>query len=86
MTSNSNTIIGAVIGDVIGSVFEWDNVKTTDSRWRMNCLSSILLRSPPIRRISRRVFIEAHQSSLNKFPLNLVLKPLALALIHQIAG
>ena len=30
MTSNSNTIIGAVIGDVIGSVFEWDNVKTTD--------------------------------------------------------
>ncbi|MFN5787848.1 MAG: ADP-ribosylglycohydrolase family protein, partial [Bacteroidota bacterium] len=23
-------MIGAVIGDVIGSVFEWDNVKTTD--------------------------------------------------------
>ncbi len=30
MTSNSNTIIGAVIGDVIGSVFEWNNKKTTD--------------------------------------------------------
>lgn len=30
MTSNSNTIIGAVIGDVIGSVFEWNNVKTTE--------------------------------------------------------
>ena len=30
MTSNSNTIIGAVIGDVIGSVFEWNNIKTTD--------------------------------------------------------
>jgi ADP-ribosylglycohydrolase len=30
MKSNSNTIIGAVIGDVIGSVFEWNNVKTTD--------------------------------------------------------
>lgn len=29
MTSNSNTIIGAVIGDVIGSVFEWNNIKTT---------------------------------------------------------
>ena len=29
ITSNSNTIIGAVIGDVIGSVFEWNNVKTT---------------------------------------------------------
>lgn len=28
--SNSNTIIGAVIGDVIGSVFEWNNVKTTN--------------------------------------------------------
>lgn len=28
--SNSNTIIGAVIGDVIGSVFEWNNIKTTD--------------------------------------------------------
>lgn len=30
MKSNSNTIIGAVIGDVIGSVFEWNNVKTTN--------------------------------------------------------
>ncbi len=30
ITSNSNTIIGAVIGDVIGSVFEWNNIKTTD--------------------------------------------------------
>lgn len=30
MKSNTNTIIGAVIGDVIGSVFEWNNVKTTD--------------------------------------------------------
>jgi len=28
--SNSHTIIGAVIGDVIGSVFEWNNIKTTD--------------------------------------------------------
>jgi ADP-ribosylglycohydrolase len=28
--SNSHTIIGAVIGDVIGSVFEWDNIKKTD--------------------------------------------------------
>lgn len=28
--NNSNTIIGAVIGDVIGSVFEWNNIKTTD--------------------------------------------------------
>ena len=27
---NSNTIIGAVIGDVIGSVFEWNNIKTID--------------------------------------------------------
>jgi ADP-ribosylglycohydrolase len=27
---HSNTIIGAVIGDVIGSVFEWNNIKTTD--------------------------------------------------------
>lgn len=26
----SKTIIGAVIGDVIGSVFEWNNVKTTE--------------------------------------------------------
>jgi ADP-ribosylglycohydrolase len=26
----SNTIIGAVIGDVIGSVFEWRNIKTTE--------------------------------------------------------
>ena len=28
--NKSNTIIGAVIGDVIGSVFEWNNIKTTD--------------------------------------------------------
>jgi ADP-ribosylglycohydrolase len=28
--NNSNTIIGAVIGDVVGSVFEWNNVKTTE--------------------------------------------------------
>lgn len=26
----SKTILGAVIGDVIGSVFEWNNIKTTD--------------------------------------------------------
>lgn len=26
----TNTIIGAVIGDVIGSVFEWNNIKTTE--------------------------------------------------------
>lgn len=30
MTSTSNTIVGAVIGDIIGSVFEWNNIKTTD--------------------------------------------------------
>ncbi len=30
INSNSNTIIGAVIGDVLGSVFEWNNIKTTD--------------------------------------------------------
>jgi ADP-ribosylglycohydrolase len=30
MTSNLNTIIGAVIGDIIGSVFEWNNIKTTE--------------------------------------------------------
>lgn len=29
MISNSNTIIGAIIGDVLGSVYEWDNIKTT---------------------------------------------------------
>ncbi len=29
MTSNVHTITGAVIGDVIGSVFEWNNIKTT---------------------------------------------------------
>lgn len=28
--SNSNTIIGAVVGDVIGSVYEWNNIKTTE--------------------------------------------------------
>lgn len=28
--NRSNTLIGAVIGDVIGSVYEWNNVKTTD--------------------------------------------------------
>jgi ADP-ribosylglycohydrolase len=27
--NNSNTIIGAVAGDLIGSVFEWKNIKTT---------------------------------------------------------
>lgn len=30
MHKRSNIILGAVIGDVIGSVYEWDNVKTTD--------------------------------------------------------
>lgn len=30
MENYSKTIIGAIAGDVIGSVFEWDNVKTTD--------------------------------------------------------
>lgn len=27
----TNTIIGAVIGDVIGSVFEWNIIKTINS-------------------------------------------------------
>ena len=26
----SNTIIGAIAGDIIGSVYEWNNVKTTN--------------------------------------------------------
>ena len=30
MHKRSNIILGAVIGDIIGSVYEWDNVKTTD--------------------------------------------------------
>ncbi len=30
LAPNSNTIIGAVIGDVIGSVYEWNNIKTID--------------------------------------------------------
>ncbi len=30
MISDSGTIIGAVIGDVIGSVYEWNNIKTTE--------------------------------------------------------
>lgn len=30
ITSNSKTIIGAVVGDVIGSVYERQNIKTTD--------------------------------------------------------
>jgi len=30
MKNTSNTIIGAIAGDVIGSVYEWRNVKTTD--------------------------------------------------------
>lgn len=28
--SNRQLILGAIIGDIIGSVFEWNNVKTTD--------------------------------------------------------
>jgi ADP-ribosylglycohydrolase len=36
--NNSNTIIGAVIGDVIGSVFEWHNIKTTEfDLYNPNC-------------------------------------------------
>lgn len=30
INSKSHTIIGAVIGDTLGSVFEWNNIKTTD--------------------------------------------------------
>lgn len=30
MPNKPSAILGAVIGDVIGSVYEWDNVKTTD--------------------------------------------------------
>ena len=41
MTSNSNTIIGAVVGDVIGSVFEWNNIKTTTGHLSFNTSSSI---------------------------------------------
>ena len=28
--SNENLIIGAIAGDIIGSVYEWNNIKTTD--------------------------------------------------------
>jgi ADP-ribosylglycohydrolase len=30
MKNKSKTIIGAIAGDIIGSVYEWNNVKTTD--------------------------------------------------------
>lgn len=30
MNNKSRTIIGAIAGDVIGSIYEWNNVKTTD--------------------------------------------------------
>lgn len=30
MTNQSMSVLGSVIGDVIGSVYEWNNVKTTD--------------------------------------------------------
>ena len=30
MILKSKLILGAIVGDIIGSVFEWDNVKTTD--------------------------------------------------------
>jgi ADP-ribosylglycohydrolase len=30
INSKSHTIIGAVIGDTLGSVFEWNNIKSTD--------------------------------------------------------
>jgi ADP-ribosylglycohydrolase len=30
MKNNSNTIIGAIAGDIIGSVYEFDNIKTTN--------------------------------------------------------
>jgi ADP-ribosylglycohydrolase len=30
MTTKSKTLIGAIAGDVIGSVYEWDNIKTAD--------------------------------------------------------
>ncbi len=30
MISKSKTIIAAIAGDVIGSVYEWNNVKTTE--------------------------------------------------------
>ena len=30
LPNKSSAVLGAVIGDVIGSVYEWDNVKTID--------------------------------------------------------
>ena len=30
MKVKSNTIIGAIAGDIIGSTYEWNNVKTTN--------------------------------------------------------
>jgi len=30
LSSSPRLILGAVTGDIIGSVFEWNNVKTTD--------------------------------------------------------
>ena len=25
-----NTMLGAIVGDIVGSVYEWDNIKTKD--------------------------------------------------------
>ena len=55
-----------------------NKVKTTDSRWRLNCLTSRKLRSTPIRIVSFKVFILIHQSFEDISPQDLGVVPEAL--------
>ena len=63
-----------------------NKVKTTDSRWRMNCFTSRKLRSTPIRIVSFKVFILIHQSFEDISPQDSGVVPEALESDYQIFG
>jgi len=70
--SNEKLIIGAIIGDIIGSVYEWNNVKTIDfelfSRKSTFTDDSVLTFATMYALLNKIGYKEAYQKFARKYP------------------
>jgi ADP-ribosylglycohydrolase len=70
--SNEKYIIGAIAGDIIGSVYEWHNIKTTDFDLFSSEFDftddSVLTLATMDALINKKNYVEAYQSFGKKYP------------------
>ena len=72
MSNSNNLIIGAIAGDIIGSVFEWNNVKTIN--FPLFCKESdftddsVLTLATMYAIVNKKDYTEVYQSFSRKYP------------------